>query len=82
MAAPVSIVGGRSKRTRFGVRGVRGSSWGEVRPGWTIMSSSSSEELPERRPRSSSFVGSAGFSPSRRTLFVLALAILLSRKHC
>jgi hypothetical protein len=69
--------GGRSKRTRLGVRGVRGSGISSrgVWPGWTIMSSSSSEELSERRPRSSSFVRSSEFSPPLRTVFVLALAI-------
>lgn len=73
---------GRSNRTRLGVRGVRASLSGglcEERrlrwPGWTMMSSSSSEELPERRPRSSSFIGGLEVSPSLRTLCDLALAM-------
>lgn len=81
MCTSVSRAGGRSNRTRLGVRGVRGSASGELsRPGFTTMSSSS-EELPDRRPRSSSCAGSAVLSPSLRVVFVLALAMLLSRKH-
>jgi hypothetical protein len=58
----VSIAGGRSKRTRLGVRGVRGVSVGELWPGCTTMSSSSSSvEFLERRPRSSSFDVSSAF---------------------
>lgn len=43
--------------------------------------SSSSDELPERRPLSSSFAGPLGSAPSFRALFVLALDILLSWEH-
>lgn len=75
-------MGGRSNLTRLGVLGVRASWCGELCwPGWTTISSSS-EEFPERRPRSSSFAGFSIFSPSLRELFVLALAMLLSEKHC
>lgn len=82
LSTSVSADGGKSNRTRLGVRGIRGSASEELAwPGWTTRSSSS-EELPERRPRSSSLIGSMVLSPSLRTVCGLALAMLLPWKHC
>lgn len=76
------MAGGRSKRTRLGVRGVRGgSARGSVlvdsRPEWTIMSSSSEKEVRSRRPVASPFEDDCWESPSLRLSVGLALAIAI-----
>lgn len=75
----MSMAGGRSNRTLWGVRGVWGSSSGGVECLPAV--SSSSEELSARRPISSSFAGLLELPSSRRIVFGLALAMLRSLKH-